>query len=368
MSSLKRPLVIDGSHGEGGGQILRSAVALSVLTGRVLRIEKIRGGRPRPGLAAQHVTSVRAGAAICGGRLRGDEVGSRRLEFEPGGPADPGSYVFDVAAARKGGSAGAASLVLQTVFLPLALAGGTSRVSIRGGTHMAWSPPFDYLRDVWLPALAELGIGARLELGVSGWFPIGEGEIRAEIDGTAAIEQGRHRPACWTTRGPLRGVSGRALVANLPEHIAERMADSAERALADLRVPIEIRRHHGRAACPGAGIFLCAEYENTRCGFSALGARGKPAEQVAEEAVAALLDHERSAGALDQHLGDQILLPLALAGGLSCFTVGRVTRHLETNAWVIERFGLARIAIEFCNGANLVTVEPTISQPGRKKG
>lgn len=360
MSGAKTPLVLEGSHGEGGGQILRSAVTLAVLTGRALRIENIRAGRPKPGLAAQHVTSVRAGAAICGGRLRGDEIGSLALEFEPGGAAIPGTYVFDVAAARAGGSAGAVSLVLQTVFLPLAMAGGTSRVSIRGGTHMAWSPPFDYLRDIWLPALAELGIRARIELGASGWFPIGKGEIVAEIEGLGGARQARLRPVRWTERGALRRVTGRALAANLPAHIAERMAASAETVLANLRVPVDIRPCQLRAACPGAGIFLCADHQTVRCGFSALGERGKPAEQVAEEAATALLDHERSNGALDQHLSDQILLPLALADGPSCFTVPGVTRHLTTNAWVIESFGLARIAIESGVGADLVSVEPAV--------
>lgn len=358
MSGPKAPLAIDGSHGEGGGQILRSAVTLSVLTGRALRIDNIRAGRPKPGLAAQHVTSVRAGAAICGGRLRGDEIGSRWLEFAPGGPAVPGSYAFDVAAAREGGSAGAASLVMQTVFLPLALSDGRSRVAVRGGTHMAWSPPFDYLRDVWLPALAELGLRARLELAASGWFPVGKGEIVAVIDGTGPLDQARLRPACWTERGALRRVAGRALAANLPEHIAERMAATAAALLAGLGVPIEIQPCRLRAACPGAGIFLCAEHDGTRCGFGALGERGKPAETVAEEAAQALMDHERSSGAIDRHLADQILLPLAFAAGPSRFTVPRVTRHLETNAWVIERFGLARIDIESGVGADFVTVKP----------
>ncbi len=365
MSGTKTPLVIDGSHGEGGGQILRSAVALAVLTGRAFRVENIRAGRPRPGLAAQHLTSVRAAAEICGGRLSGDEIGSRRLEFEPGGPAVPGRYGFDVAAARRGGSAGATSLVLQTILLPLALSDGHSHLSIRGGTHMAWSPSFDYLRDVWLPAMNQLGVRGRIELGAWGWFPVGRGEIRAEIEGLGAPSEQPLRSAEWLARGPLQRVTGRAVTANLPDHIAGRMAATAQAALAGLGVPTEVQPRQVRASCPGAGIFLCAHYENIRGGFSALGERGKPAEQVAEEAVAALLDHERSDGALDLHLGDQVLLPLALAGDRSRFTVDRVTRHLETNAWVVERFGLARITIETREGADLVTVEPARAPSAR---
>ena len=354
---MTEPLVIDGSHGEGGGQILRSAAKLSTMFGRPVRIENIRAGRRNPGLAAQHVTSIRAAAAICGAVVEGDELGSRTLTFIPQHPVRAGRYEFDVAAARLGGSAGAASLVMQTVLLPLAMADGESQVTVHGGTHMAWSPPFDYLRDVWLPALRPLGVAAELELKAWGWFPIGKGCIRATIQGAGQCLF-KHRN--FVERGELVEVTGRAVAANLPAHIAQRMADRARALLEETGAPIRIVPERVRAACAGAGIFLAARYEKLDCGFSALGARGKPSEEVAEEAAKLLLAHQSAGAALDEHLGDQILVPLAVADGPSRYTVERVSRHLETNAWLIERFGFADIGIDRrSDGTGLITVTPS---------
>ncbi|HEY5597184.1 MAG TPA: RNA 3'-terminal phosphate cyclase, partial [Kiloniellales bacterium] len=196
-------LILDGAHGEGGGQILRTSLTLAAITGRAIRIERIRAGRPKPGLAAQHVTAVRAAASLCRATMAGDEAGSTALEFAPQAAVAPGTYAFDVAAARKGGSAGAASLVLQTVLPPLALTEGRSHISIRGGTHMAWSPPFDYVHDVWMPALAQIGIEAAIELRASGWFPIGQGEIVVTITGLGTGWRRRLNPLTLCERGPL---------------------------------------------------------------------------------------------------------------------------------------------------------------------
>jgi RNA 3'-terminal phosphate cyclase (ATP) len=336
-------LVIDGSYGEGGGQILRTALALAAVTGRAIRIEKIRAGRKSPGLAAQHLTGVRAAAAICNARLTGDELGSQTLTFAPGSLPQAGDYVFDVAEARAGGSAGATTLVLQTILLPLALVAGDSTVTLRGGTHVAWSPPFDYVHDVWLPALARMGLSATLELVSWGWYPLGQGEIWGTIQGLGTGL--KPSPLTLVERGALRRVRGRAVAANLPSHIPQRMADRARSLLVEAGVDARIEPLRVRAACAGAGIFLAAEYDHVRAGFNALGARGKPSEAVAEEAVATLLAHRDSGAALDQHLADQLILPLALAGGESRFSVEQVTRHLITNAWVVEQFGLARVSI-----------------------
>ena len=174
---------IDGSHGEGGGQILRTALSLSAITGQAMRIERIRAGRKNSGLRPQHLTAVRAAAAICEAHLEGDEVGSQTLLFEPRQSPRPGYYEFDVREAAKGGSAGSVTLIFQTLLLPLALAGGKSEIILRGGTHVAWSPPFHYLQYVYLPAVARLGIEARVELRRWGWYPVGGGEIRAVVTG-----------------------------------------------------------------------------------------------------------------------------------------------------------------------------------------
>ena len=158
-------LTLDGAHGEGGGQIPRTALSLSTITGRPLRIERLRALRRKPALAAQHLTAVRSAAALCAARVDGDELGSTALSFVPTGPIAAGDYLFDVALARAGGSAGAVALVLQTVLLPLVHAQAPSRVVVRGGTHMSWSPTFDYARDVWLAMLQRFGVRASLDLG-----------------------------------------------------------------------------------------------------------------------------------------------------------------------------------------------------------
>lgn len=347
-------LVIDGSYGEGGGQILRTALALAAITGRAIRIKKIRAGRKNPGLAAQHLTGVRAVASVCNARVTGDELGSQSLTLVPDGPPRAGDYVFDVADAREGGSAGASTLVFQAILLPLVIATGQSTVVVRGGTHVAWSPPFDYVRDAWLPTLARMGVEATLHLVKWGWYPAGQGEIQATIQGLGTDL--KLLPVAQVERGALRQVWGRAVAANLPSHIPQRMSDRARSLLAAAGISASIEPLRVRAACAGAGIFLTAEYEHARAGFSQLGAKGKPSEAVAEEAVAALLGHRDSAAAFDEHLADQSILPLALAGGASSFTVERVSRHLSTNAWVVEQFGLATLSVEGCR----VDLQPVV--------
>jgi len=337
---------------------LRTSLTLAMLTGQAVQIERIRAGRPKPGLAAQHLTAVRAAAAICNATVHGDEMGSQTLRFQPGGPPRAGDYAFDVAQARAtpGGSAGSVSLVLQTVLLPLALATGASRLTLRGGTHVAWSPPFPYLAEVYLPTLARLGLRASLELKQWGFYPAGGGELTAQIEGSAPGV----RPLAWTERGALRRVWGTAAAANLPSHIPQRMADRARSVLAQADIKADLQAQHVRANGPGVGIFILTEHENgMRAGFTAYGRKGLPAEQVAEAACADLLAYQRSGApacpaAVDMHLADQLILPLAMADGPAQFTTCRVTEHLRTNAWVVERFEQARFEIT----GNTVTILP----------
>lgn len=342
-------IVIDGSYGEGGGQVLRTSLTLGALTGHSVQIEHIRARRSKPGLAAQHLTAVRAAAAICDATVSGDEMGSQCLSFRPGTRPRAGSYTFDVAQMRRGGSAGSVSLVLQTLLLPLALAPGPSQLTLRGGTHVPWSPPFPYMAEVYLPTLARLGIKAKLELKRWGFYPAGGGELVAHIDGkTSGV-----RAASLLERGPLRRVWGTATAANLPSHIPQRMANRARNLLAEagLRAPpgssvaamADLRPQRVRANSPAAGIFAFVEYESgTRAGFAAHGRKGLPAERVAEMACQNLLKHHRSDAPVDMHLADQLILPLAVADGRSQFTTCRVTEHLQTNMWVVERFAQAR--------------------------
>ena len=356
MRQSRQTVVIDGSYGEGGGQILRTSLGLSALTGRPLRIERIRAKRRKPGLAAQHLASARAVAAICDAALEGDAIGSSELSFVPRSAPRADAYSFDVAELREGGSAGSVVLILQAMLLPLSFAEGPSSLFLRGGTHLSWSPPFEYIDEVWLPALRRMGLQADIRLLRSGWYPVGEGEIEVRIEGRT----GRAMTGLdWTERGALLEISGRALVANLHIHIAERMASRATELLRGHVGRLAIRPERVRASCPGAAICLTARYEGGNVGFNALGKRGLPAEEVAEAAAQQFLDFEASGASVDEHLADQLLLPMALASGPSDFLCPTASSHLRTNAWVIERFGVARVEIdETGQGPVRVAVRP----------
>lgn len=331
-------LTIDGAYGEGGGQILRTSLALSAILKQPVRITNIRANRKNPGLAAQHLTAVRAAAITCQANLTGDTLGATELTFDPQSKPIPGNYQFDVAEARQGGSAGAASLVLQTVLLPLALARGNSAVTIKGGTHVAWSPSFHYLQNVYLPTIAQLGLQATASLTAWGWYPGGEGEIKVEIAGQTGQPARAAPPGNWPARGQLRQITGLAVAANLPAHIAQRICNRAVNLLNQAGLPVEIAPQRVRSYSPGAGLFLTAKYEHSRAGFTALGKRGKPSEQVAQEAVDALLRFHRSGAALDRHLTDQMILPLALAGFTGQISAECISEHTLTNIWAVEQF------------------------------
>lgn len=343
-------VVIDGSHGEGGGAVVRGALSLSAVLGEPIRIENIRVKRPNPGLQAQHLTGVRAIAKVCRARLRGAELGSQVLTFTPRSSPQNGDYSWDVAEARKGGSAGSTSLVLQALLLPLVMADRNSRLFLRGGTHVAWSPPFHYLQLVYLPTLARMGIEADVAIEEWGWYPIGGGVIAAQITGLARAAS-QMLGLELNERGELRGLSGISAASNLPEHIAARQKSQAESVLRregfDPRIEIVDAPSKGR----GTALFLLAEFENVRAGFTSLGRRGKPAEKVAEDACREFLDYYRSGAALDRYLADQLILPMALAKAQSSFTTCRITRHLLTNIWVVEQFMDRGFVVEGHEGA-----------------
>ena len=332
---------IDGSYGEGGGQVLRTSLSLAAITGQPIRIEHIRAKRQKPGLAAQHLTAVRAAATICQAQVQGDALESMTLEFIPGGSSRAGKYTFDVTEARQGGSAGTVNLILQTILLPLALATGDSQVTLRGGTHIAFSPPFTYIEQVYLPILTQLGLKAEAVLHAWGWYPRGGGEVALRVTGGNTLSG-----LTLLERGALRQVRGLAIVTELPSHIPQRMAMRAENLLDQADLKAQIRPLRERGIGPGAGVFLTADYENSRAGFGALGRLGLPAEKVAEMACEELLDFHATGAPVDVHLADQLLLPLALASEASQYRVAEISLHLTTNAWVIEKFGLAKITID----------------------
>lgn len=341
-----RVLTLEGSQGEGGGQILRTALSLSMITGRPFRLTNIRAGRPNPGLLPQHLSAVRAAAIVSGASVSGDRLRSAEITFSPGHAPAPGSYVVDVAEASGLGSAGSVTLILQTLAIPLAFANARSTLILRGGTHVQWSPPFDDLLNSYLPLLQTAGYRIAAELTAWGLYPIGKGEIRCEIQSRPPVG-GRPwpKPIEALNRGALRRISGRAVAANLPAHIPQRMVDRTTQSLMGLGVPLDIEPQCIKAASAGAGIFLLAEYADVPASFSAYGRRGKPSEVVADEAVNAIEEHHASQAAIEIHLADQLLLPVSLAADPSEFTVARPTSHLRTNAWTIAQFEAADISI-----------------------
>lgn len=336
--------LIDGSHGEGGGQVLRTALTLSVLTGQSTRIEHIRAGRKKSGLRPQHLTAVRAAAAICDAELAGDALDSQTILFAPGKPAQAGAYTFDVRDASKGGSAGSVGLVLQTILLPLSLTGDASHITLRGGTHVPWAPSAFYLAHTFLPTLKRMGIETELDVSAWGFYPAGGGEIRVTIQG----REGPLNPLRMIERGELTRIWGQAVATNLPAHIPQRMANRAQNVLAETGLAAQIKARRLGGAGPGTGIFTCAEYaavetgEPIVAGFTAYGRKGLPAERVAETVCEALLTHHHTAAPVDPHLADQLILPMALAGSAagapSTIYTSRVSEHLLTNIWVIQQF------------------------------
>jgi RNA 3'-terminal phosphate cyclase (ATP) len=318
-------LRVDGAQGEGGGQVLRTALALSALRGVPVEIHSIRARRRNPGLQAQHLTVVNALAEICGAKVEGAALGSQRVHFIPGA-IQAGEYDFDV------GTAGSTTLVLQAILLPLALAAGPSRVALTGGTHVPWSPPVHYLREVWFPALAEMGLAVTLELLRWGFYPKGSGRIHVVIEGGAML-----RPASLVSRQGSARLHGLSAVANLPRGIAERQRDRILRRLEEERLQADITVAEAEASGAGDFLLLVADAGGVPAGFSALGERGKPAERVADEVVDSLLDFLRTEAACDPHLADQLILPMALAGGTSRLTTSRVTPHLMTSVRIVQQ-------------------------------
>lgn len=317
-------VTIDGAAGEGGGQILRSALSLSMLSGRALRIDNIRAGRDKPGLLRQHLTAVRAAAEICGAEVQGAVAGSGTLDFRPG-PVRAGDYRWAI------GTAGSCTLVLQTVLPALWRADGTSHVRIEGGTHNPGAPPSDFLQHAWLPLLARMGLHAELKLLRHGFFPAGGGAIEATV--TAAP---RVQPLWLEARGERGASRAEALFAALPAEIAEReLAEVGAR----LGWPPECLALRGLpAACgPGNALSLRIDSEHVTELFTAFGERGVSAETVARRVCNTAGRYLASGAAVGPYLADQLLLPLAMAGA-GAFTSVAPTPHTRSNLAVIERF------------------------------
>jgi RNA 3'-terminal phosphate cyclase (ATP) len=338
-------ILIDGSEGEGGGQVLRNALALSIVTGRPFRIENIRGGRERPGVMRQHVTAVEAACAISGTECEELAVGASALTFQPGA-VRPGEHRFAV------GTAGSTSLVLQTILPALMLADAPSRLVLEGGTHNMHAPPFDFIERVFLPIVNLMGPSVSARLDRPGFYPAGGGRIAVEIVSAPVLAR-----LDLLERGALKRVEARALVAALPGSIAVRELEAVE---AILGWPEEARliRQLPEQVGPGNILLLQAEFEHATEIVSGFGKLGVPAQTVGEKAAKRMAGYLASKAVAGPYLADQLLLPMALAGGGS-FTTVKPSRHARTAADIIRLFLDVRIRFEEKDGYYLVSIGDT---------
>ncbi|MEM3477435.1 MAG: RNA 3'-terminal phosphate cyclase [Archaeoglobaceae archaeon] len=312
-------LRIDGSYGEGGGQILRTSIALSCITGKEVEITKIRANRPKPGLAAQHLKGIEVAKMISDAEVEGLKIGSTRVVFKPK-RIKGGNYKIDI------GTAGSVTLILQTILPPLLLAERPSKLEIIGGTDVAWSPTIDYFRNVTLKAISELGAKISVELKARGYYPKGGGRIVVEIEPSKLSGKFFEISEC-----EIFGISH---CQNLPEHVAIRQRDSALEFLSKngLKARIDVEVLKGLST--GSGITIWCGYK----GASALGEKGKRAEDVGFEAGKSFYEEFMLPGVFDSHLADQTMVFSAIAKGVTKFSTTKISTHQISNQYVINLF------------------------------
>ncbi len=338
---------IDCSSGEGGGQMVRSSLALAMLTGESVLLDNIRARRKNPGLQRQHLTAVMAAAEMSGAGMTGATLHSSRLTFAPG-PVRSGTYRFDI------GTAGSASLVLQTVLLPLLLAEGHSELSIIGGTHNPLAPPFEFFAETYLPQLKKMGLHASVKLVKRGFYPAGGGELRVAVSPATELLDYK-----LLERGKELRYRGTVIVAKLPLHIAERESAVVLRKLNWKPTALMVVDDVGSRG-PGNAILLHLQFERITEVVASIGARGKRSEQVAEEAVEEAKCYLTSSAPVGPHLADQLLLPLGIAasrGHRGTFRTFPLTQHSQTHIEILKRFLSIAIEIEAQeDGSVIVTV------------
>jgi RNA 3'-terminal phosphate cyclase (ATP) len=315
---------LDGAVGEGGGQILRTSLTLSAITRQPFRIRRIRANRAKPGLMRQHLVAVQAASTICGARVSGAELGSQELEFIPG-PLQGGDYRFAI------GTAGSCTLVLQTVLPALLRADKPSSLHLSGGTHNPMAPPVQFLQRAWGRAMADMG--ARIDVGLErfGFYPAGGGEVVARVEPCPQLA-----PREWMERGERQAAWAESFTAGIPARVAQRELECVGKAMNWGEDQLHVRRLPDDQG-PGNALVLTLEYEHMTEVFTAFGEKAVSAENVARHAVNRARQYLASRAAVAEYLGDQLMLPLALAGG-GGFTVDEVSMHARTNAQVIELF------------------------------
>jgi len=341
-SDRETPVIeIDGSFGEGGGQVLRTAVALSALVGKAVHIKNIRGKRPSPGLRAQHTTAIKAIAALSDAETSGLEIGSTDLYFTPRKKMS-GSFKFDV------GTAGSISLVLQALMPTAAFSSSKTEFEITGGTDVRWSPTIDYVRFVVLPNLSKLGYLADLRLIHRGHYPKGGGRVSMLVHPCKGLT-----PLQLTEQSEIKAVRGISHCVRLPVHVAQRQAAAAQEVLKkidQLDVSVELETYPPETdphIAPGSGIVLyTANGPGRVLGADSVGERGKPAEEVGRQAATYLAEEIESNAPVDRHMSDILIPYLAVAKGNSEFRTSQITMHTITNARVAELVSAARITVD----------------------
>lgn len=323
-------LEIDGSQGEGGGQILRTSLGLSLLTGTAFRIYSIRAKRSNPGLQRQHLAAVRSAAELGKADVKGAALGSREIVFRPG-KVEPGGYTFSV------GSAGSATLVLQTVLPALLTATGPATLTLEGGTHNPWAPPFDFLEKAFLPILNRMGPAVVATCERRGFYPAGGGRIVVSVRPAPKLA-----PIDLLERGQLRAVRATAVVISLPAHIAERELRAVEERLGRVLPKVVVDRE---ARGPGNILTIEVESDHVTEVFTGFGKKGVPAEKVAGDAAQEAQAYLDRGAPVGEHLADQLLIPWALAGAGS-FVASSVSRHASTNLEVIRLFLGTKFRVE----------------------
>jgi RNA 3'-terminal phosphate cyclase (ATP) len=339
---------IDGAYGEGGGQLLRTSVALAAITGRPVHLRNIRARRANPGLAPQHLAAVEAVASLCDAQVDGLELRSREIWFRPG-PLRGGQFDFRV------GTAGSITLVLQAVLPVAVMCPERTSMRIAGGTDVRAAPPLDYFRHVLLPLISGMGVRAKIDVWRRGYYPRGGGEVFVEVKPSSSLQ-----PLILATPGILTGIQVFAHIANLPGHISQRMVNSALAELTPFSTQgIELERIGRDRACgPGGAVVLVGQTENTRLGASAVAQRGMLSEELGAAGGRFLREEIVSGGTLDVNAADQVLVYLALAGRTSRFLTRLFSSHAVTTVWLLKQFLPVNFQVRQVGRLICVTAEP----------
>lgn len=340
-------LEVDGSHGEGGGQLLRTAVAVAAVTRQNLHFTKIRAMRQEPGMAAQHLAAVKCVAKMCDAEAEGLSIGSKELTFRPG-TLKGGEYRVEV------GTAGSIPLVLQAALLAASFAPSETSLTVTGGTDVRKAPPIDYIQQVLIPLLSKMGLKAELEVRKRGYYPRGGGEVFARISPFPS-----RKPSDIRIEGPgrLLRINGRVHAVNLPPDIMKRMAGAAAKELRSFPAPVSIEEQSPPGVGEGTGLTLWAETEHSVLGASALGERGLRAENLGAVAGREMVAELKADAGVDIHAGDQLLPYMALGAG-GAFTVRHASTHAESCIWLLHLMTGAVTFVEKKYGLQRVEVNP----------